>query len=91
MAKISTRYVCQACGYSSAKWVGRCPECGAFSTFVEEKVVAPSKKTSFENASKGGGTTQWSTKPQSLSSVEAHRTERLSTGMSELDRVLGGG
>jgi DNA repair protein RadA/Sms len=92
MAKISTRYVCQACGYSAAKWVGRCPECGAFSTFVEEKVVAPNKKTSFENAARGAGSTsQWSTKPQSLSSVEAEKTERLSTGMSELDRVLGGG
>ncbi|HEX8465191.1 MAG TPA: ATPase domain-containing protein, partial [Abditibacterium sp.] len=92
MAKISTRYVCQACGYSSAKWVGRCPECSAFSTFSEEKVVAPTKKTSFENAVRNGGSSaQWSTKPQSLSSVEAEKMPRLSTGMSELDRVLGGG
>jgi DNA repair protein RadA/Sms len=91
MAKISTRYVCQACGFSSAKWVGRCPECSAFSTFVEEKVVAPTKKSSFESAARGTPSAQWSTKPQSLSSVEAERTERLSTGMSELDRVLGGG
>ncbi len=87
MAKISTRYICQACGYSSAKWMGRCPECSAFSTFSEEKVAAPTKKSSFETARGSSG----SAAPQSLSSVEAQKTPRLSTGMSELDRVLGGG
>ncbi|HEX9997918.1 MAG TPA: DNA repair protein RadA [Abditibacterium sp.] len=92
MSKISTRYICQACGYSSGKWLGRCPECSAFSTFSEEKVVAPTKKSSFESAARGGANAAtWSSKPQSLSSVEAEKTPRLSTGMSELDRVLGGG
>ena len=40
MAKISTKYVCQACGYESPRWIGKCPECAGFSTFTEEKVVA---------------------------------------------------
>jgi len=90
MAKISTRYTCQACGYKSAKWLGRCPDCSAFSTFSEETVVAPSKasgKSSFSPSP----TSLHSTKPQPLSGIEAEVKERLSTQMPELDRVLGGG
>ena len=39
MAKVKTVFVCNECGYESAKWLGKCPSCGAWSTFVEEKVV----------------------------------------------------
>ncbi len=89
MARISTRYTCQACGYSTPKWVGKCPECDAFNTFSEEKVVPQSKNSSFSSSRSSGPLS--STKPQALSDVEAHKTARLSTGMPEFDRVLGGG
>lgn len=92
MPKLTTRYTCQACGFQSPRWMGRCPECGAFSTFSEEKVVpAPKAGGGAARAGGGGGTTMWSTRPQALSQIEAQRVERLSTGMPELDRVLGGG
>ncbi len=89
MAKISTRYTCQACGYQSGKWLGRCPDCSAFSTFSEENVVAPSKssKSSLSHAPSNLN----STKPQKLSQIEGERKERYTTHMPELDRVLGGG
>ena len=93
MAKITTRYTCQACGYQSPKWLGRCPECSAFSTFSEEKVVPMTKNSAARSAALGGtsnGST-FSTAPQSLGQIEAQETRRISTGMSELDRVLGGG
>lgn len=89
MAKISTRYTCQACGYQSAKWLGRCPDCSAFSTFSEEQVVAPSKSS--KSGLSHAPTNLHSTKPQKLSQIEGERKERYSTMMPELDRVLGGG
>ena len=88
MAKISTRYQCQACGYQSAKWMGRCPECQAFSTFSEEKVVSQSKSSSGPSRVVGNPN---GIKPQPLGQVQGQRITRLSTGMPELDRVLGGG
>ncbi len=89
MAKISTRFTCQACGFKSAKWLGRCPDCSAYSTFSEETVVTPAKgsKSSFSPAP----TSLSATKPQPLSQIEAESKVRLSTMMPELDRVLGGG
>lgn len=90
MAKISTRYTCQACGYSSSKWLGRCPECSAFSTFSEERVVPPSKKEMVAARAAAVGNL-WSTKPQALGEVEEATAQRMTTGMAELDRVLGGG
>lgn len=88
MAKISTRYVCQSCGYDTPRWVGKCPECGAFNTFAEEKVTSSSRATSAQNAGRAVNT---SNKPQALSAVGATRRERLMTGIAEFDRVLGGG
>ena len=88
MAKISTRYQCQACGYQSAKWMGRCPDCQAFSTFSEETVVTQSKSKSGPSRLVGNPS---GAKPQKLSEVQDQRVSRLSTGMPELDRVLGGG
>ena len=89
MAKLKTQYQCQACGYKSAKWMGRCPDCQAFSTFSEETVVTQSKaKSAAPSRLVGGGS---GAKPQPLSEVQDVRVTRLSTGMPELDRVLGGG
>ena len=97
MAKITTKYVCQACGFDSPRWMGKCPECAAFNTFAEEKVAVISgsaaknaaKVSSFNsrNASAPSGRMG----PQSLSDVEANKAGRMTTGVSEFDRVLGGG
>lgn len=82
MAKIKTVFVCNNCGYESAKWLGKCPSCGAWSTLVEEKVVksTDSKSTVIKNVS-----------PTLLKDVEKKETTRMKTGVEELDRVLGGG
>jgi len=87
MAKLTTRYVCQACGHSAPRWVGRCPECGAFSTFAEEAAPVARKGTPPPPST----TSLWSAPPRPLSAVEAEPAQRLRSGMSEFDRVLGGG
>ncbi len=75
-------YYCQECGYKSLKWFGRCPECGAWNTFVEEKEdkSKKKKKKSFEKA-----------KVQKLSEIVFKPQKRLKTGLTEFDQVLGGG
>ena len=88
MAKLKTQFQCQACGYKSGKWLGRCPDCEAFSTFSEETVVTQSKSNSSSPSRLVGSS---GAKPQPLSEVQNVRVTRLSTGMPELDRVLGGG
>jgi len=91
MAKISTKHVCQACGYESPRWVGKCPECGGFNTFAEEKAtVAPRGSSSLSSRSSREASSTWS-KPQSLSGTGAAMPQRMLTGISEFDRVLGGG
>lgn len=93
MAKITTKYVCQACGFDAPRWMGKCPECAAFNTFAEEKVAVISKsaaKVSSFNA-RNGSTPGARMGPQSLSDVEANKAGRMTTGVSEFDRVLGGG
>lgn len=84
MAKIKTRYVCQQCGYSSAKWLGRCPQCQEWDSLVEE-IESGSKITTGYIS---GGT---AAKPRKLIDVEVGTVERMPTGISEFDRVLGGG
>jgi DNA repair protein RadA/Sms len=83
MAKAAAvQFSCSECGYSTGKWLGRCPSCGGWSTLVEERSVAPSSP----NAGHGAA------RPLlRLVDVEASDAERISTGISELDRVLGGG
>ena len=85
MAKAKTNvFFCQECGYESSKWMGQCPGCRAWNSFVEEPVV----KTSGKSAGKLGSGTA---KPVTLDEIETSETERISSGMAELDRVLGGG
>lgn len=83
MAKAKTKYVCQNCGYETVKWLGKCPDCGLFNTLEEEIVAAPSKV-------RGIGI-QSSSKPQLLKDIKPINEDRATTGMGELDRVLGGG
>ncbi len=77
-------FFCQQCGYESAKWMGQCPGCREWNTFVEEPVE---KKSSI----KSGGRRKETVKPVPLSRVEMTKQQRFTTGIHELDRVLGGG
>jgi DNA repair protein RadA/Sms len=82
MAKPTTVFVCSACGTESAKWHGQCPGCGAWNTLAEETSKAPAK---------GARSAGRAVKPVRLAEVKAERHARLSTGIGELDRILGGG
>ncbi len=93
MARARSVYACTSCGAQQPRWLGRCPECGAWSTLVEELAEA--------GGSSGGGAPRdllrvepvgsGSAKPRQLRDIEASATPRRETGIPELDRVLGGG
>ena len=86
MAKAKkTVFFCQQCGYESAKWMGQCPGCREWNTFVEEP--AEEKRSTHSSISRVGQTAE----PLPLSKVEMTDQERFTTGIGELDRVLGGG
>ena len=87
MKKGSTVFFCQSCGYESAKWSGQCPACREWNTFAEEP-AAPKKKGAASSAKRRTGEIK---APVSLSHIESKDQERISTGMAELDQVLGGG
>lgn len=83
MAKAKSVFTCQSCGYHTAKWLGRCSDCGAWNSFVEER-VAPARKG--RQAS-----THQPQLPLPLAQVARDEDERILTHIGELDRVLGGG
>lgn len=85
MAKAKTYYFCRECGYQSASWLGRCPECGRFGTFDEEVVKA--ETSAFKAVGKAAG----GSVPLRLKDVNYSAVPRMSTHCVELDRVLGGG
>jgi DNA repair protein RadA/Sms len=82
-----TIFACQDCGAQSPKWLGRCPECGAWNTFVEERpapvAAGPTVEKRYSLAATAG--------PQLYADIDTVVAERLSTGIGEFDRVLGGG
>jgi len=80
---LQTAFVCQQCGAHSPKWVGRCPSCDAWNSYVEERVVAPVKGRATRARAPR--------KPIALDDVSIDDASRLATGIGELDRVLGGG
>ncbi|MDH4230831.1 MAG: DNA repair protein RadA [Nitrospirota bacterium] len=84
MSKIKTFYQCQSCGYASPKWIGKCPDCGSWNSFVEEKSFPQSRNAPPLQAF-------GKTEAVSLYSIEGIAEKRISTGMKEFDRVLGGG
>jgi len=88
LAKIKSAYFCQSCGYESAKWLGKCPSCQQWNTFVEEVVEKPSAASAIWKTSTGQ---QRVAKPSKLEDITSATEERLLTGDAELDRVLGGG
>ena len=88
--KLKTIYVCSNCGESSPRWMGRCPSCGAWNTMVED-VVVPEPKASARSASaRPSGVTSFTARRLSEVSTTEEKS-RIVTGISELDRVLGGG
>ncbi|MFT8392590.1 MAG: DNA repair protein RadA [Liquorilactobacillus ghanensis] len=87
MAKVKTQYVCQNCGYSSPRYLGRCPNCGNWNSLVEEIQEPVSKKSNNWTTARS----QRASKPQLLSQVDVHESPRYVTKMPELNRVLGGG
>ncbi|HFU3799884.1 TPA: DNA repair protein RadA [Streptococcus suis] len=84
IAKKKTTFVCQSCEYHSPKYLGRCPNCGSWSSFVEEVEVAEVKN---ERVSLTGE----KTRPMKLNEVSSIQVARTKTNMEELNRVLGGG
>ena len=86
--KIKTVFYCQNCGYESSKWMGQCPGCKEWNTFVEETAKPVSKKKGNSSVLSNGG--EYSS-PKSLSEIEMKDEERADTHINELNRVLGGG
>ena len=83
MAKVKSKYVCQNCGYETAGYLGKCPECGSWGSFVEEVSAPVVNKPEVEVFD--------TTPPMPLSAIEMNSEIRMSTNISEFDRVLGGG
>ena len=85
MAKVKSKWICQQCGYESAGYLGKCPECGAWTSFVEE--VQSNLKP--QNISPQGISND--TKPSLINDIHIGDEVRVSTNISEFDRILGGG
>ncbi|HET7522206.1 MAG TPA: DNA repair protein RadA [Bacillales bacterium] len=85
MPKRKTKYICQECGYESARWLGKCPGCGLWNTMAEEMVEATGRVRA--GAGRGAGGTQ----PTAITLVKGDREPRIFTEMQELNRVLGSG
>lgn len=86
--KAKTSYICSECGYRSLKWLGKCPGCGSWNTLIETLEEQP--KTSVAAKQNAAAKTSLN-KPVKISSVQYNNESRFSTGIRELDRVLGGG
>ncbi len=81
MPRVKSVFICQECGYESSGWMGKCPACGRWNTFVEEVQDSPEKPAALISE----------IKPVSIKDIKIENENRTSTGMKELDRVLGGG
>ncbi|MCH5222572.1 MAG: DNA repair protein RadA [Muribaculaceae bacterium] len=81
--KSKSVYFCQNCGHESPKWLGKCPSCGEWNTFAEEKITVSSKNKASRNRDMAA--------PQKMSEIQALEEERIKMPSSELNRVLGGG
>jgi len=79
--KGKTQYVCQQCGATSPKWIGRCPSCQQWNTFVEERITVAGANAS----------PSWDSSPIRFTEITGVETPRVPTGIAEFDRVLGGG
>lgn len=87
MSKVKTAYFCQSCGYESVKWIGQCPSCAQWNTFVEELIQKDTKNTDWKNYHNE----KRPNRIVALSDISASEEERIITTDPELNRVLGGG
>ncbi len=85
MAKVKSSFFCQSCGAQSPKWVGKCPACGEWNTYVEE-VLQTEDKGSWQTSSR-----QVANKPRNITEISYNEDHRIVTSNQELNRVLGGG
>ena len=83
--KSKTIYICSECGFESAKWYGKCPGCGQWNCMNEEVREAPAKKSALSQVS------HVAARPVPITQIDTTDEQRYHTGLSELDRVLGGG
>jgi len=82
MSKTKIKYVCSNCGYESLRWIGKCPECDSWNTFVEEIIETSARqKTEYEGR----------VSLHKINEITAAEEDRIKTGINEFDRVLGGG
>ncbi len=87
--RVKTIYYCTECGNETPKWAGRCPACGAWNTIVEQEKAPASASKKSRGVGRAGSF--HAVKPVTLSDIDITQEIRFSTGMGELDRVLGGG
>jgi len=85
MAKIQTVFLCQSCGYQTPRWMGRCPDCGQWGSLLEERL------TSERHGGVRSGSSAARELPTPITAVDVRALHRISSGLAELDRVLGGG
>jgi len=91
MAKLRIKYVCQQCGGEQSKWVGKCPDCGAWNS-LEETTEQPHAATQRRPSVVGRATiAQGTSVPLALPAIQPLVQERIPVGYAEMDRVLGGG
>ncbi len=86
VAKRKTKFVCQACGYESAKWMGKCPGCNSWNTLVEEVEITGGK-----NGHQTELDTKQASKPERITAIASQKEPRVTTSLKEFNRVLGGG
>ncbi|HUA07740.1 MAG TPA: DNA repair protein RadA [Candidatus Acidoferrales bacterium] len=86
MAKTRAVFFCNACGFESARWLGRCPQCEAWNSFDERPFAVPARGSKAAAAARGGALA-----PVELSAIDGAKIARIRSGMSEFDAVLGGG
>lgn len=90
MAKIKKAWFCTSCGNESAKWLGKCPACGEWNT-MQEEIVSKESSTSVPFGRGGTRVAGHSPRPEPLSSINTSEEQRITLGMAEMDRILGGG
>ncbi len=88
MSKVKTVFACQACGFESSKWLGRCPDCGEWNSFVEERPEAPIPAGKGRPSLPGF---EVGAKPKAYELIDGADAARIPSGIDEFDRVLGGG
>src|SRR5512144_1884904 len=89
MTRIKTVFACQACGFESSKWLGRCPDCGEWNSFVEERQEQPAGGGA--RGRQGSLGLEMGGRPKPYEVIDGSEADRMPSGIGEFDRVLGGG